>query len=336
MSRAKTKLLITGVSGLLGNNLAYYFKDKYETLGLYNSHPVIISGIYTEKCDILYADTIKKIVREFNPSIIIHCASLTNVDQCEIDKHITKKINVLSTGYLVDCVIDKDIKLIYISTDAVYDGIKGDFSENDNVNPLNYYGLSKYEGELEIAKKENSLIFRTNIFGWNIQDKKSLGEWILDELRANQNINCFKDAYFSSIYTLELARVIDIAIQKDLSGIYNCGTADSCSKYEFAIKIADCFGFNKALITPISIDDFGFKAKRGKTLTLNVNKLQRKLNYNLPSINQSIKVFYKDYKSGLPRRVKKNIYKTKEAHINRVEKRSTLKINKVLKTKKFI
>ena len=162
---------------MLGNNIAYYFKDKYEILGLYNSHPVVINGIRTEKCDISHKDSIKRIIHEFSPSIIIHCASLTNVDKCEIEKDATEKINVLSTKYLVECVDNKDIKLIYISTDAVYDGVRGDFSENDKVNPLNYYGQSKYEGELEIAKKENFLIFRTNIFGWNIQDKKS---WRMD------------------------------------------------------------------------------------------------------------------------------------------------------------
>jgi len=214
MYRAKTRLLITGVSGLLGNNLAYYFNGKYEILGLYNSHPVIINGIRTEKCDITSKVAIERVVQEFNPSIILHCASLTNVDQCEIDQKIAKEVNFLSTKYLVECVIDKDVKLIYISTDAVYDGKKGDFSENDKINPLNYYGISKYEGELETEKKENSLVFRTNIFGWNIQDKQSLGEWVLNELKTDRSITCFKDAYFSSIYTLEFARIIDVAIQK--------------------------------------------------------------------------------------------------------------------------
>ncbi len=312
MSRAKTRLLITGVSGLLGNNLAYYFKDKYEILGLYNTHPVIINGIRTEECDITSKDSIKKIIHEFNPSIILHCASLTNVDQCETEKDATEKINVLSTKYLVNCIDNKDTKLIYISTDAVYDGIKGNFSENDNINPLNYYGLSKYKGELEIAKKENSLVFRTNIFGWNIQDKESLGEWIFSELKANRTINGFKDASFSSIYTLEFARIIDIAIQSDLSGIYNCGSTDTCTKYEFAIKIADCFGLDKTLITPISIDDFDLHVKRGKILTLNVKKLQSMLDYRLPIIDQSIETFYKDYKCRLPDEIKRSTFPTQE------------------------
>jgi Predicted pyridoxal phosphate-dependent enzyme apparently involved in regulation of cell wall biogenesis len=314
MYRAKTRLLITGVSGLLGNNLAYYFNGKYEILGLYNSHPVIINGIRTEKCDITSKVAIERVVQEFNPSIILHCASLTNVDQCEIDQKIAKEVNFLSTKYLVECVIDKDVKLIYISTDAVYDGKKGDFSENDKINPLNYYGISKYEGELETEKKENSLVFRTNIFGWNIQDKQSLGEWVLDELKANRNVNGFKDAYFSSIYTLEFARIIDIAIQKDLSGVYNCGSIDFCSKYMFGQKIASSFGLDYSLITPISMDEFNFRASRGKKLTLNIEKLQNELGYKLPTINQSVEGFYKDYRCGLPEVIKQNQTVCHEEH----------------------
>lgn len=304
MINPRRKLLITGVSGLLGNNLAYYFKGRYEVLGLYYSYPVDIGGINTEKCDVSDEGSIKKIINEFSPSVIIHCASLTNIDQCEADKNHTKKINVLSTRNIVSNTAEKDIKLVYISTDAVYDGIKGNFSESDRVSPLSYYGVSKYEGEMEIKKAADYLIFRTNIFGWNIQDKKSLGEWMLEGLKSNKEINCFKDVYFSSIYTFEFARVIDIAIREDLNGTYNCGASDMCSKYEFAEKIADCFGLDKKLIKPISIDEFDFKAKRGKQLTLNVDKLQKKLNYKLPSINQSVEAFYKDYRCGLPEEIK--------------------------------
>ena len=302
----KEKMLITGVSGMLGNNLAHYFRNTYDILGLYNTHPVDIEGIYTEKCDFLYPGNIKKIISVYNPQIIIHCASLTNIDECETDKDTAKKINVDVSKDIVEAVLKRHIKLIYISTDAVYDGIKGDFSEDDDtICPQNYYGRTKYEGELEIRKKENSLILRTNFFGWNIQNKKSLGEWILEALRAQQKINGFADVYFSSIYAMELAKVIDISIQKNLTGVYNCGGLNPCSKYEFALKIAECFGLDKTLITPISIDDFNFKAKRGKNLTLNVNKLQKATDYRLPTIDHSVEAFYRDYKCGLPNNIKK-------------------------------
>lgn len=307
MSKNNKKMLITGVSGLLGNNLAYYFKNKYEILGLYNLHPVKIEGIYTKKCELYYPENVKRIISEYSPQIIIHCASLTNIDNCEIDKDSTRKINVLATRDVVEEVKNKNIKLIYISSDSVYDGIKGNFSEENNVNPQNYYGTTKYEGELEILKAENSLIFRTNIFGWNIQNKKSLGEWILDNLKTNQKINGFEDAYFSTIYTMKLAEIIDISIKKKITGRYNCGSSDSCSKYEFAVKIAECFGLDKSLITPISIDDFSFKAKRGKNLILNVNKLKSALSHNPPTISESIAAFYRDFNKGLLKKIRKEV-----------------------------
>ncbi len=294
MIRNKNKMLITGVSGLLGSNLAYYFKDKYDILGLYNSHPVLLDGISTQKCDITESDNIKRTISEFYPNVIIHCASLTNVDECEADKEYTKIVNVSSTKNIVEAVSDKEIKLIYISTDSVYDGVKGTFSEDDEVNPQNYYGQTKYEGELEVLKHSTSLILRTNLFGWNIQDKHSLGEWILKELKANKIINGFTDAYFSTIYTMELARIIDIAIRKNLTGVFNCGSIDSCSKYEFAIKIANRFNLDKELINAISIDKFNFKAKRGKNLSLTVRKIEKTLNYKMPVIEESIDAFYSD------------------------------------------
>jgi dTDP-4-dehydrorhamnose reductase len=93
-------MLITGVRGLLGNNLAYYFKQKYEILGLYSSHPVLIAGVRTEKCDLLCHDSIGKVVEEFDPMVIIHCAhcaSLANVDQCENDPEMSELLNVQIT-----------------------------------------------------------------------------------------------------------------------------------------------------------------------------------------------------------------------------------------------
>jgi UDP-4-amino-4,6-dideoxy-N-acetyl-beta-L-altrosamine transaminase/dTDP-4-dehydrorhamnose reductase len=304
---AKQKMLITGVSGLLGSNLAYYFRDKYEIMGLFNSHPVSIDGVYTEKCQLSNSNNIKRIIAECDPEIIIHCASVVDIDECEADKQRTKRLNVQATREIVEAVMNPDVKLIYISTDAVYDGVKGSFSEDtSNINPQNYYGLTKYEGELEICQRENSLIFRTNIFGWNIQDKQSLGEWILGELKAERAVRGFKDAYFSSIYTMELGRVIDVAIRKNLTGVFNCGSLDSCSKYEFSLKIAGWFGMDRGLIKPVTINNHDFKAKRGKNLTLDVKKLQSALDYRLPTIDQSIEAFYRDYKCGLPEEIKKN------------------------------
>ena len=292
---------------MLGNNLAYYFRNKYEVLGLYLSHPVTIEGIQTQKADILAGGSLQKMVQDFSPDIVIHCASLANIDFCEKNKELTDRVNVFGTKTVVESIKDDKIKLVYISSDSVYDGCKGNFSEADPVNPKNHYGLSKYKGELEALIKDNCLILRTNLFGWNIQKKQSIAEWILNELTQKRQIAGFVDVYFSSIYTFTLAQVLDRAIELNLTGLFNCGSCTSLSKYEFAIQIADCFNLDKDLIKPISIDHYNFKAKRGKNLTLNVNKLQNTLNDNLPSIRESIGAFYKDFKDGLPGKIRKEV-----------------------------
>ena len=91
-------------------------------------------------------------------------------------------------------------------------------SEIQEINPQHYYGQTKLEGEYEALKNINALVLRTNIYGWNIQDKQSLGEWILSQLERRQTINGFVDAYFSSIYTFEFAKILDIAIKKNIRG----------------------------------------------------------------------------------------------------------------------
>lgn len=298
------KLLITGVSGLLGNNVAYYLKDQYDILGMYYRHPTQIKGISTEACDLSDTERLSRIVDKFDPNIIIHCASLTDIDACEKDQTSAWQINVKCTQHIVEQIGKRNTKLIYISTDAVYDGEKGDFSEQDDIKPKNYYGQTKLQGEIEVLKLGNSLGFRTNIFGWNVQNKKSLGEWILHSLENKKQIIGFKDAYFSSIYTFELARIINMAIKKDLKGIYNCGSENSCSKYEFALKIADQFDLDSKYIEPASIKEFGFHAERGRNLSLNVRKLSLSLEYRLPSIEYCIEAFYRDYCSRLSDEIK--------------------------------
>ncbi len=306
MARDKTRCLITGVSGLLGSNLAHYFTDTCEILGLYHRHPVRIDGIFTEGCDLTDPASIARIVSEFSPHHLIHCASMTDIDECETNKAQTHTVNVIGTRHVVRSIMERDTKLVYISTDAVYDGVEGGFSETDAVHPQNHYGRTKYEGELEVLKKSGALILRTNMFGWNIQDKQSLGEWIVESLKNRKKINGFTDAYFSSIYTMELARVIEICIQKNATGVFNCGSASRCSKYDFAVKIAALFGLDPCLIRPISIEESELKAKRGKNLALNSDRLQKALRYRLPTIDYCAESFYRDAQCGKAEKIKQN------------------------------
>ncbi len=299
----KKKILITGVSGMLGNSLADSFKNRYQVVGIYNSHPVVIPDIRLYPCNLLDYEALKGIIHSETPDCIIHCASLTNIDESEENRDLTWQVNVVGTQNIVNILNGQDTKLIYISTDSVFDGQDGNYSEKDPVNPPNYYGITKYQGEIEVSKHPNHLIFRTNIFGWNILNKQSLGEWVVANLAAEKNINGFTDVIFSTIYTYELARIIGMSIRKDLTGTYNCGVRDCTSKFEFALRLAKIFGLPADLIKPISVDDAGLKAIRAHNLSLDVKQIEKDLNVRMPTINYSIERFYRDYQNEVPNRI---------------------------------
>ena len=307
-SNRKRRLLITGVSGLLGNNLAFCLKDKYDILGLYHGHRVEIEGVRTQGADIASEDSVESIMEEFAPDVIVHCAAISDVDFCEDHQELAYRVNVLGTRVLVDRIPEKTTKLIYISTDLVYEDVPANpLMEQTRTNPANYYAVTKLKGEQEAARRDNTLILRTNIFGWNIQEKFSLGEWVVHELSHQRRIQGFNDACFSSIYTFELAKIIDRAIDKDLRGTYNCGSSTYMSKNEFAHKVADRFSLNSSLIEPISVDQADLKAKRRKNLGLDVRGMENALGCRFPSLDESIGKFFEDYRKGIPGKIRRKV-----------------------------
>ena len=192
----KKKMLITGISGLLGSNLAYLMRDSYNILGVYHTHKVEMAGIETINIDLTSGKDVSRLIREFSPEIIVHCAAQADVDVCEEHPEDAQRINVLGTQNLIENVNGAGITLVYISTDLVYSGEKDSFSEADPVKPLNHYGTTKCQAEKEVLKKKDSLVLRTNFFGWNVQNKYSLGEWVIHELTQNREMYGFMDCFF--------------------------------------------------------------------------------------------------------------------------------------------
>ncbi|MHB8110071.1 MAG: SDR family oxidoreductase [Syntrophorhabdaceae bacterium] len=305
MTPHKKNMLITGASGMLGSNLAYYFRETYNVTGLYNDNPIAMNGVNMQRVNILSEKDLRLAIDEASPDVLVHCVGLTNVDTCEIEHEKADMLNVTGTKVIADSIKGLKAKLIYVSSDSVYDGKKGMFSEADAVNPQNYYGMTKYLGELETLKIENSLVMRTNFFGWNIRHtRRSIAEWVMHELSHGNTIQGFNDVFFSSLYTFDLAKMLDISLNRDIAGIFNFGSAQPLSKHEFAIELSQLFGFDCSLIQAISIDEYSLKAKRGKNLTLNVDKFIRATGHTPPTLRESIRNFHRDHLAGLPGKIR--------------------------------
>ncbi|MFX1554512.1 MAG: dTDP-4-dehydrorhamnose reductase family protein, partial [Promethearchaeota archaeon] len=173
----------------------------------------------------------------------------------------------------------------------VFDGKKGNYKEMDTPNPLNVYAKTKYEGELEALKYDNSCIVRTNIYGYNWLPRNSIAEWIIKTLREGNSINLFKDVYFSPILVNKLAEILIEVIERRLSGIYHISSFESITKLEFGRLIAKLYNFNNDLIHPISIFDLNLSAPRPLNPTLNCSKIQKVIKSKILSIEEGLKRF---------------------------------------------
>lgn len=299
------RILVTGASGLLGLNFCLTFADAHQITGVTHSNTLRDPPFQTFTYDLSSPDSITSLISDHRPQLVIHCAAMANVDACEKQPDLAMRINAEVPGELATTCCKKDIKLIHISTDAVFDGLRGDYSEEDETNPLSVYAASKLAGEKEIITNyHQALIARVNFYGFSLSGSRSLAEFFLDRLSSGQPVNGFVDVMFCPLYVLDLAEVLMEMVNKDLSGLYHVVSPEHLSKYSFGIVIAKKFGYDPGLIQPISVMDSGLTAKRSPRLDLNVEKLLGE-KIVLPGQSQGIERFYLDYQTGLADKIKK-------------------------------
>jgi len=291
------KVLITGSSGMLGGAIFDLFlsnDEMFDVLGIDKVTPRIDNGFHV-KINLIDFKQLQSILNDFKPDIIIHCAAIVNVDCCETDKKSADLLHIEVTKILGSYNAKKS-RLIYISTDAVFDGVNGNYRENDKPHPLNYYAKSKWRGETEALNScENNLVVRTNIYGYKNPPGNSLAEWAIHEAKNKKMISGFSDVYFNPLYVKQLARVIKHLIIRSENGVIHAGTREAVTKFEFLMELYRRFGFPANRIKPISIDEIEFKGARPKNTTLNVNRL-KEITGDAPSIYNGLDEFVNDYK----------------------------------------
>ena len=282
------KILVTGGSGLLGSAVSLYFKDYFDVIATYQKHKVAIEGCRSIYLDITDAKATINLINKIKPNFIIHTAALVGINICDKEPELAYKVNVEGTKNIVDASKKTNLKIIYISTDYVFDGKKGMYNESNKVNPINYYGKTKLEGEKLIDIK-NNIIIRTSIYGLNIvKVKNNFSSWIIDELSNNKQISVFTDQFNSMMLVNNCAEALKEIVDKDFTGILNIASSERTSKYDFAIKLAEIFDFDKELIKPIKNNEVEGYEKRPSDVSLDVSKAKKKLNSKLLDIKDSL------------------------------------------------
>ena len=291
------KVLVTGASGLLGIKVVKELQRKgYEVIPTHRSKPLHPNSI---KLDITEKEAVNNLITKTKPNIVIHAAAETNVDLCEKQPKHAHQVNVQGTRNIAKASQKTQAKLIYISTDYVFDGEKGNYTEEDRTNPINTYGLTKLKGEQETTKHcRNYLILRSSVnFGWHPY-KQNFAIWIINSLRQSKRINVVTDHYNTPTLTDNLAQVIGEAIEKDLKGLYHASGAERISRYRFAEKIAEKFSLPRKLIKPTkmkNVETSGtWLAKRPRNSSLSTFKIQNETNTKLLNINEALEVMKKE------------------------------------------
>lgn len=275
---------ITGASGMLGTELVTYLSKSYKIFATSRSKGVEGKSIEWDCFDLTDTMLLNKWLQKIRPEMVIHCAAIVNVDLCEDSVNLATKLHVETTKVISDYLDCNNARLIYISTDSVFDGKKqGSYSETDLVNPLNVYAKTKLMGEKLVKSMKKGLILRTNIVGWSQGQNTSFSGWILKGLIDNTQLNLFYDVYFSPLNVHDLSLIIEKIIDYPIFGLYHCASRDSISKYDFGKKMAKIFQLPDSNLNKISVDSMEFKAIRPKNMALNIKKISSVLEYDFPS-----------------------------------------------------
>ena len=299
------RILITGASGLLGINLAMEAMRDHGIIGVDRGKlksapfPVIKANFYDRHVFIPALD-------HFRPDWVINCAALTNLEECE--KH-PGQAKILNTNLVRDLAEDckqRNIKLIHLSTDAVFDGTKLDaYTEQDEPNPQSIYAQTKLDGERAVLDAyPQAVIARVNFFGWSLSGRRNLAEFFFNNLSEGRNVNGFTDIIFCPLWVTDLSRILIAMLEKNLSGLYHVVGSKTISKYQFGLEVARRFGLQENLILPLSVEDSDLTAKRSHNLWLSVHKLSTDLGYEIPAFSTGLDGFYTQFQQGYPQKIR--------------------------------
>ena len=274
---------VTGASGMLGTALIDKLTNKYKVFATSRRKGLEREDVQWDCFDLTNTQQLRKWLVNTAPDVVIHCAAMVNVDGCENNVDSATKLHVDTTTTIANYLDKNNKRLVYISTDSVFDGKRNrPYVESDKVNPLNIYAKTKLLGERPALLMESGLVLRTNIIGWSGSDNISFAEWVLKGLVENKPLTLFSDVMFSPLHVSDLSTIITQAIESEISGLYHCTSKDYISKYDFGINMATIFDLPINNINKISVDDMNFKANRPKNMALSSKKLSSILEYDLP------------------------------------------------------
>lgn len=289
------KILITGSNGLLGQKLVEKLKNnsEFEVIATARGENRLPAeeGYRYISLDISDKEQVNSVFEKEKPEVVIHTAAMTNVDQCESEKDACWTLNVTAVEYLVDACRANDTFFVHLSTDFIFDGKAGPYTETAEANPVSFYGWSKYAAEKIVINSGIKWAIARTILVYGIAHDMSRSNiilWVKNSLESGKSINVVNDQWRTPTLAEDLADGCILIAKKKAEGIFNISGKDLLNPYQMAIMTAEYFGLDKSLINEVDGSKFSQPAKRPAKTGFILDKPTKVLGYNPMSFNEGI------------------------------------------------
>ncbi len=291
------RILITGGNGLLGQKLVELMSNsaQYSLLMTSRQESSVFENeaIRYNQLDTTRKNAVQSIVEEFEPNVIVNAAAMTNVDTCEVEREAAWRSNVTGVENLIHAAKLSGARLVHISTDYVFDGKNGPYSELDRPNPISYYGRTKLASEnIVLTSGVAATVIRTMVlYGIGHKIKQNFALWLLKNLSEGKPVRVVDDQIGTPTLAEDLAYGIFKIIELDRKGLYHIAGPDLLSRYDFAVTLARIFDLNKKHITPVRTSTMKQPAQRPLKSGLITLKAQTDLGLALSGVEHGLTMF---------------------------------------------
>lgn len=278
----RDSLIVFGASGLLGQYVCAELAQEFKVIRA--NRTANASEPFQVRVDITNTDEVSELIDRFHPAYVLNAAAIASHEQCLANPELAVAVNSQAPGHLAAICAERQIPFTHISTDAVFDGVLGNYRESDPVSPFSLYGETKTMGEAAVLREsEESLVIRTNFFGWTPTGKRSALEFFVGAMRERKAVIGYTDYITSSIYANHLAIALRELIKFRPKGILHLAASDSMSKYEFAMLVASEFNLERRYVAPLRAPRSIQGVSRNRNLSLDVARAEGLLGRKLPS-----------------------------------------------------
>ncbi len=285
------RILITGASGFVGGYLVKLAQKNHEVHALFNKTPLQIKNIYAHQFDLSQVSQIDTLLNDIAPDVIIHTAAIANPDICEEDLDAAIMVNIKATNELARWAQQSEVRIIFTSTDMVFDGARGNYKEIDQPNPISFYSQTKVAAEEYIKGNHSDYVIArvALVYGIGITRQTSFFEKMIEKLKNGESITLFHDQYRSPILVNNLAEALLELAENDFVGIIHLSGNERISRWEFGLKACKILELPSQNIVKGSMFDFAATAFRPRDISLANDFAKRILKVKLLSYDEGLK-----------------------------------------------